>query len=234
MPKDKIKKKHNMKKLSILIFIVLYSLSAMGQQGKSFVHVDFKTIKEEVNSHPEDIATLIESVAKLDTTLSVEKIAMAYFCSSYSQNYLKASNMERALYDLRNKKDYEKLLLKSNEVLRMNPLNCTALNTAMYACIALKKTDNEKDYYTKRLSNILYAISRTGDGSKEYPFYVTSVPDEYLLMQYWFNLWEYKQQSLIKNCDKIDLKKTSELYSNKEIYFEITRVLEIENAMFSK
>lgn len=206
----------------------------MGQQGKSFIHVDFKTVKEEANNHPEDIATLIESVARLDTTLSVEKIAMAYFCSSYSSNYLKASNMERALYDLRNKKDYENLLLKSNEVLRINPLNCTALSTAMCACIALKKTDNEKDYYTKRLSNILYAISRTGDGSKEYPFYVTSVADEYLLMQYWFNLWEYKQQSLIKNCDKIDLKKTSELYSNKEIYFEITRVLEIESAMFSK
>jgi len=223
-----------MKKLSILIFIVLYSLSAMAQQGKSFIHVDFKTIKEEVNSHPEDIAQLIESVAKLDTTLGVEKTGMAYFCSSYSSNYLKASNMERDLYNLRNKKDYENLLLKSNEVLRMNPLNCTALSTAMYACIALKKTDNEKDYYTKRLSTILYAISRTGDGSKEYPFYVTSVADEYLLMQYWFNLWEYKQQSLIGHCDKLDLKKSSELYPNKEIYFEITRVLEIESAMFGK
>ncbi len=223
-----------MKKLSILIFIILYSLSAMGQQGKSFIHVDFKTVKEEANNHPEDIATLIESVARLDTTLSVEKIAMAYFCSSYSSNYLKASNMERTLYDLRNKKDYENLLLKSNEVLRINPLNCTALSTAMYACIALKKTDNEKDYYTKRLSNILYAISRTGDGSKEYPFYVTSVADEYMLMQYWFNLWEYKQQSLIDHCDKFDLKKSSELYKDKEIYFEITRVLEIESAMFSK
>ena len=67
----------------------------------------------------------------------------------------------------------------------------------------------------------------TGLGNEEYPFCVTTVSDEYEFMRNYLELYEYEEQALIGSCDVFTLKETSEYYSDKKIYFDATRPLEI-------
>lgn len=79
---------------------------------------------------------------------------------------------------------------------------------------------------------IFNTIAMTGDGSAKHPFYVTKVSDEYCFMRFFLDLWEYKMQAATSNCDVITLNKTSKYYDKSQIYFEITRVYELERMMF--
>ena len=62
----------------------------------------------------------------------------------------------------------------------------------------------------------------------EHPFSVTTVGDEYNFLYFFLGLLEVNSQMLIDKCDRLVLGKTNDVYSSPEIYFDITRVLEIE------
>ena len=83
---------------------------------------------------------------------------------------------------------------------------------------------------------IMNTIAVTGDGSEKHPFYVTKVSDEYNFMRYYLDIWGYKMQMITnEGCDMFQLKEKSKYYSQMELFFECTRVFELENLRsFSK
>lgn len=73
---------------------------------------------------------------------------------------------------------------------------------------------------------IFNTIAYTGYGTKENPFYITKVSDEYAFMRYYLDLWEYGTQSLEGTCDVFELSETSKYYQEPKIYFDATLPLE--------
>lgn len=141
---------------------------------------------------------------------------------------------------LMNEKKYEECLSAAKKVLNKNPLSLKALRHAAFSIGYMVKdsthhydvTIREGQVFYNRMNRIFNTIATTGDGSKEHPFYVTSVSDEYMFMRYYLDLWEISKQYATESCDIIELKETSKYYSQKLIYFEITRVMERWKSMF--
>ena len=46
-------------------------------------------------------------------------------------------------------------------------------------------------------------------------------------MHNYLELYEFEKQTLVGHCDVFTLKETSEYYSDKELYFDATRPLEM-------
>ena len=88
-------------------------------------------------------------------------------------------------------------------------------------------SEDEAYLYFDRAMRIYNTIAMTGLGDEEYPFCVTSVADEYEFMRNYLELYEYESQALVGVCDVFTLKETSEYYSDKKIYFDATRPLEM-------
>jgi len=93
-------------------------------------------------------------------------------------------------------------------------------------------TEQDAKHYFNLTFRIYNTIAMTGDGSAEHPFCVTKVSDEYNFMRVYLNLWKYSSQALIGNCDVFTLEESSEYYLQPKIYFDVTRVLEIEMMRF--
>ena len=72
----------------------------------------------------------------------------------------------------------------------------------------------------------------TGDGSKEHPFSVTSVGDEYNFVNFFLGILKINGQMMIEKTDRLILGDTSGVYTSPDIYFDIKRVLELEAGLF--
>ena len=138
-----------------------------------------------------------------------------------------------ALSNVNDERQRELDLIKAKEALAVNPLHLRALERAGM-CIALLIDSGDTSYsmdeaylYFDRAMRIYNTIAMTGLGDEEYPFCVTSVADEYEFMRNYLELYEYESQALVGVCDVFTLKETSEYYSDKTIYFDATRPLEM-------
>ena len=144
--------------------------------------------------------------------------------------------MELDMSTARNEGKFDVAATLADKVLASNPLNTNAIVSKIYHFRKLSTTEPDKSWmlsdslkvYSVRLSRILDTIFMTGDGSKEHPFSVTTVGDEYNFLYFFLGLLEVNSQMLIDKCDRLVLGKTNDVYSSPEIYFDITRVLEIE------
>ena len=129
-------------------------------------------------------------------------------------------------------------LATAKNILSINPLNLDALISAGIVLTEMAKdstvqasgtpVEDAKPYF-RRAMRIFNTIAATGDGSEAHPFYVTKVSDEYNFMRYYLELWDYDTTAC---CDVFTLSKLSEYYIKPTIYFEITRVYELERMMF--
>ena len=91
--------------------------------------------------------------------------------------------------------------------------------------------DEARAHY-QRMHRILNTIAKTGEGTEEKPFYVTAVSDEYLFMRHYLEIQNRGKQYMTEKFDVFELEETSKYYSRPKLYFEITRVLEIEKSLF--
>ena len=221
-----------MKKFILSLAVMFSCLAAFGQ--REIISMDWDVVKDIVREDPDDVRELVSrlSAPTLDTTLTYNDRIIAF----YGQSLL-SDGREAALVDdmseLFSKDDYANALIKAKEALAVNPLNLRALDRAGM-CIALLIESGDTSYskdeaklYFNRAMRIYNTIAMTGLGDKEYPFCVTSVADEYEFMRNYLELYEYESQSLIGICDVFTLKETSEYYSDKKIYFDATRPLEM-------
>ena len=199
--------------------------------------VNWDTIKAEVNVNPQHIQQLVDILINVDadTTLTAEDKILAVYGRTYLNNG-RDMFMELDMSTARNEGKFDVAATLADKVLASNPLNTNAIVSKIYHFRKLSTTEPDKSWmlsdslkvYSVRLSRILDTIFMTGDGSKEHPFSVTTVGDEYNFLYFFLGLLEVNSQMLIDKCDRLVLGKTNDVYSSPEIYFDITRVLEIE------
>lgn len=230
---------------SILLFLA-FAANARSQTSSDFTTVDWQSIKNIAAEKPDSIKNLVARMLSdnLKTPLSAEESVLAF----YGQSILSDANEEPVLAKLiggKKKPKIEEAVEIYKKALEINPLNIEAINFCMQIMLyklSVGETDPAKSAYVRRLSAVLSRIFNTilstGDGSKEHPFYVTRVNDEYTFMEQCLGLDRDKramQGVTYSNGNPQDyfvLKKKSDKFDKKEIFFDITRVLETEKKMF--
>lgn len=196
--------------------------------------MDWDVVKDIVKEAPDDVKQLVSrlSAPTIDTTLTYSDRIIAFYGQSLISNGSEDALVDEVLRLFSDKK-YADALVKAREALAINPLNLVALDRAGTS-IALMIESGDPSYskdeakqYFNRAMRIYNTIAMTGLGNEEYPFCVTTVSDEYEFMRNYLDLYEYEEQALIGFCDVFTLKETSEYYSDKKIYFDATRPLEM-------
>ena len=225
-----------MRKLFAFMLLLL-PLAVSAQTDKTFMSVNWDKIKAEVNVNPQHVQQLVDILINVDadTTLTAEDKILAVYGRPYLNNG-RDMFMELDMSTARNEGKFDVAATLADKVLASNPLNTNAIVSKIYHFRKLSTTEPDKSWmlsdslkvYSVRLSRILDTIFMTGDGSKEHPFSVTTVGDEYNFLYFFLGLLEVNSQMLIDKCDRLVLGKTNDVYSSPEIYFDITRVLEIE------
>ena len=209
-----------MRKIALTFIFVCCSLALTthAQIVRQIKPVDWKEVKKVADNDPQRIRDLVArlSADKIDTTMTWNERVLAY----YGQSYL-TPNTELTGRDW------------SSDV-------CSSdLNAAFAITRMLKDSTNHYDVskeegqiYFNRMSRIFNTIASTGAGTEKLPFAVTAVSDEYLFMRYYLNIWEIERQSFTGKYDVFELKETSQYYTDKKMYFDISRIMEIERSMF--
>ena len=229
-----------MKHLIICLCMLLLATNIVAQE-RELLPVDWQLIRKEVKDNPQHIKDLVArlSATKLDTTLTYQERILAF----YGQSFLTNDEEETLISEMFNQKkqgEMEKCLTTAKKVLSINPLHLQALDMIAQTLYDMAKDSirgtkvEDAKPYLNRAMRIFNTIAKTGDGSEEHPFYVTKVSDEYCFMRYYLDLWDYKTQEATSCCDVFTLNRTSNYYSQPKIYFEITRVYELERLLFLK
>ena len=232
-----------MKKVLLLMMLFCLPVCMTAQMEREFLPVEWKTIEKKVKKDPEYVKGLVTRLAAddFDPTLTFPDCILAFYGQSYLTNDSEET-MVMNLYKFRNEGKTKEGLAEAKKILEVNPLNLDALMTASMMLLAMAAdTTQYKDVtvdsaepYVERARRIFETIEMTGDGSASHPFYVTKVSDEYNFMRFYLDLWKYKKQTATECCDIITLDGTSKRYKQPEIYFERTRVYELEHLKFSK
>ena len=227
--------------LTLLVAVLLLPTALYAQKEREIIPVNWKEIKEVAVKEPQKIKELVArlSADEADTTMTKNERILAY----YGQSYLTPNtelNEGHDLDELMNQGKFEECLAGAKELLKKNPVSLKALSNATFSIVSiLKNTENpdenrrkEGQVYFNRMYVIFSTIATTGDGSEKNPFSVNAVSDEYLFMRYYLNIWQIGKQVLEGKCDVFDLNQKSEYYTIPKIYFDVTRVLEIETDLF--
>lgn len=221
-----------MKRFLFSLAVLFSCFAAFGQ--REIISMDWDVVKDIVKEAPDDVRELVNrlSAPTLDTTLTYNDRIIAFYGQSLLSNGREVLLVDE-MSKLFSQGDYVNALIKAREALAINPLNLEALDRAGM-CIALLIESGDTSYskdeakqYFNRAMRIYNTIAMTGLGNEEYPFCVTSVADEYEFMRNYLELYEYESQALVGVCDVFTLKETSEYYSDKKIYFDATRPLEM-------
>ena len=231
-----------MKQLFIaFVFVLFLPMASHAQTERKIIPVDWKEIKSVADKDPQHIKDLVErmSAEEIDTTMTWNERILAY----YGQSFLTPNTEISEGFDLDNllnEKKYEECFAGAKELLKKNPVSLKALSNAIYAAFNMFRDStkyqnisrDETRVYYLRMQRILNTIAITGDGTEEQPFYVTAVSDEYLFMRHYLEIQNRKKQYTTGKFDVFELEETSQYYSRPLLYFEITRVMEIERGLF--
>ena len=229
-----------MRQILVIVVLALLPVWMFAQEKIEMMPVNWEAIRKAVEENPEHVKGLVArlSAPETDSTLTYPEKILAFYGQSYiskEKEFLLTMDMVK----LQREGKYEECMEVVHKVLDINPLNLEALFTARNVLYVMAKDttrwenitlDDVRPYFIRGL-RILDVISKTGDGTKEHPFYVTRVNDEYSFMRYYLDLWEISMQATIDNCDVITLNCKSKYWDRPQIYFEITRVRELETMM---
>lgn len=227
--------------LFVFVIFLLMPASIQAQGEREIIPVDWKEVQKVAEENPQQIKQLVSrlSANEIDTTMTWNERILAY----YGQSYLTPKTEIEAGLDLDKllkENKYEECLAGAKELLKKNPVSLKALSNALYATMYLLRDSTKQDVISRdearahyhRMHRILNTIAKTGDGTEEKPFYVTAVSDEYLFMRHYLEIQNRSKQYMTEKYDVFELEETSKYYSRPKLYFEITRVLEIEKSLF--
>lgn len=223
-----------------LLFIALLGVFFFcTAEGRDLFPVNWYGIEKITKENPEMVKSLVVrlSAATLDTTLTWDERRLAVYGQSILTENKEKSLVDKAR-DAYNTEDYKSAIELSKEVLEINPMNVSALNIGKNSIAKLVKSGDsgytmaEGQILHNREQRIYNTIATTGDGSKENPFYVTCVSEEYCFMRYYLDLWEWSGQKLVGMCDVFTLTEKSDYYSSETIYFDTSRSLMIMHRQF--
>ena len=132
-----------------------------------------------------------------------------------------------------NQKTY---LAKLNKFLERDPLNLQVLTAKFAVLIHLDSIHTPQGQKVKRLFfDILDVIANTGNGTKQKPFLVTCVPEEYLFITYELYGDNVIKQALIRDKVQMDvlyLDKKPKYFESDKVYFDVTLAFETERMEF--
>ena len=223
-----------MKKLKLtLILLSFLPLWMNAQEEKEILPVNWEEIKKEVKTNPKHVKELVArmSVEQQDTTLTYPEKILAFYGQSLltkDKEEAQVAKMEK----LAREGKLKQCLKKAKKILEINPLNLDALTMTGQVLFSMAqdsvrwpqvKADDAR-CYVRCTAALLNTIDRTGDGSKEHPFYVSKISDEYNFIRFYLNLWKLETQMFAGEYDIFSLGETSQFYNRSEIYFDITRV----------
>ena len=231
-----------MKQLFLFVALIIGSFAAHATDEAEYetYSITWSEIKALVDNHPDSIKTLMNRVAQGDTTMRTEEILVAYMGNSYFG--VSPFGESREARDALNEDNIDLAMELIEQAINRNPLSLS--NNHYYIVCYFAKNQQINDdavdadiiLAAVRFNMLLSAIYYSGDGSQRFPFKVTCVDDEYTFMRAGLNLPHPTNQSLTK--DGHDMFKlpshTSTLYSGQEIHFDATRILQLEQEMFSR
>ena len=230
--------------LVVFIGLLFFPVTIHAQEEDEIIPVDWKEVKKVADTDPQRIKDLVARMAtnKPDTAMTWNERILAYYGQSFLTPFSDLSG-SRDLNDLIKEGKYDECLAGAKELLKKDPVNLDALFKAGSAISMMVEestkqsnvtADDARDYFM-RMFLILATIDHTGDGTEERPFSVTAVSDEYLFMRYYLDIWKIESQFLTnKQCDGFNLKETNDNYSRKQIFFDVSRVMEIERELLFK
>ena len=231
-----------MKQLFLFVVLIIGSFAAHATDEAEYetYSITWSEIKALVDNHPDSIKTLMNRVAQGDTTMRTEEILVAYMGNSYFG--VSPFGESREARDALNEDSIDLAMELIEQAINRNPLSLS--NNHYYIVCYFAKNQQINDdavdadiiLAAVRFNMLLSAIYYSGDGSQRFPFKVTCVDDEYTFMRAGLNLPHPTNQSLTN--DGHDMFKlpshTSTLYSGQEIHFDATRILQLEQEMFSR
>ena len=236
------------RKKLLIFFLILLPVIVQAQDERKITPVNWNQIEKVAKEHPDSIKALVARLTRpeLDTTLTMSQRVLALYGQTYISRGGEALDVMHMNDSLQ--AGSSAAIGLADKALARNPLNVEALTGK--AAVLFKMLDSNpadsaelqsKARYCLRVAMRVYnTIASTGRGTVAEPFYVTSVGDEYSFLNYYLNIWKIKGQSLVytgKNkvpCDIIHLNEKSEYWEEPDIYFEITRVLQLERQAFGK
>ena len=232
----------NMNRLVFYFMFVLIFVSCKAQDSQRTIYpINWKSVSALAKSNPDSIRTLIKRLTQqeLDTTLTYEERGVAYAGQTYLPEHKGLWKELDDIRDLINKDKFAEAKQKNMAVLKRCPVNLWAVdnmldivdNELRDSTKVSEFTKDDLKYYTRLWMRLFNTIAATGHGTAEHPFDVVFVHDEYLFMKYYLEI-KHGTQSLVANGgvaqDRFSVAKKSKYYSKDDIYFDITRVLELE------
>ena len=231
------------KVLFVFALLVLMPAISQAQTVRVTQPVDWEKVQKVAEKDPQRIKGLVArlSANEIDTTMTLNARILAYYGQSYLTPMTELNEgikLDKLLKDGK----YEECLSGAKDLLKKNPVSLKALSNALYAMMYMLQDstnqygvsrDEARTYYI-RMHRVLNTIGATGDGTQERPFYVTAVSDEYLFMRHNLEIGKTKMQYITEHYDVFELEETSEYYTRPKLFFDITRVLEIEKEMLNK
>lgn len=221
-------------KTKFFIITVLALLSGtLAYAQREILPVDWEELKKVVRDEPELVRGFVErlTAAKLDSLLTYNDRIIAFYGQALLSNN-EEDTIVKDMTKLYNNGQFEESFEKAQEAIQINPLSIQALYTSAMAISKMNKNGDtthtiaEGQIFYNIVMRIFNTIAYTGYGTKEHPFYITKVSDEYAFMRYYLDLWEYGTQSLEGMCDVFELSETSKYYQEPKIYFDATLPLE--------
>ena len=226
--------------LLLLAWLTTFAAQANDEAEYDTYRITWAEVKAMFENHPDSLKTLINRVAQCDTAMSTQEILVAYMGNSFFgvSPFGESRDARTALKE----KKIDQAMELMEEAIHRNPLSL-ANNHYYITCYFAKNPQINDDAVDAdiilaavRFNRLLSAIYESGDGSQRFPFKVTCVDDEYTFMRAGLNLPHPTNQSLTN--DGHDMFKlpshTSTLYSGQEIHFDATRILQLEQEMFSR
>lgn len=228
---------NNMNISSKIFFLVLVLLIGANrvdaQDNPDTIKVDYSEIKLFIVNDSIAYQTLLNRYKKNDPMLTHQDYALIYYGYSFTPSYTGSFDDDKDDFKklIDNQKYYDAFNLGIT-ILKRNPVSLSTLYNMYYLCQALGKPVEEANMYILKYSKLLHTIALSGDGkSEETAFKVIAVNDEYQLMYNYWGVEEIISQSLVNNCDLIKFT-SSQHYSEKEMYFDISRSLDYMTEMF--
>ena len=222
-----------MKTKFFIITVLALVSGTLAYAQREILPVDWEELKKVVRDEPELVRGFVErlTAAKLDSLLTYNDRIIAFYGQALLSNN-EEDTIVKDMTKLYNNGQFEESFEKAQEAIQINPLNIQALYTSAMAISKMNKNGDtthtiaEGQIFYNIVMRIFNTIAYTGYGTKEHPFYITKVSDEYAFMRYYLDLWEYGTQSLEGMCDVFELSETSKYYQEPKIYFDATLPLE--------
>ncbi|MEW7289369.1 DUF4919 domain-containing protein [Aquimarina sp. 2304DJ70-9] len=172
-------------KKNILILLLFIANSSFSQNMFNY-HKDFETILRQSQDSTSVLyyPKLLERFNDNDDTLTNSDIIALLIGHTTEENYkpYKTLKTEREIHKLVKLEKFDQAIIKSDSLLKINPLNFSALMEKSYSYMKLEKPNSE--FHKKKFMKIVYSIMSSGDGTIKNPYFVLNPSDGATLIKY--------------------------------------------------